>query len=364
MEVSASKDITCPGDTLTITYVITNVSDQELAIFWYGDNTHQVNVYDNVEDLPIGGTFRGTFSYSVSEQDGIDGRAEFAMYFRFMLSDYTGDFEGNGYCSVPVVPRVEFVNYDGTVLQMGAVAAGQTPVYGGATPTRPKDPQYEYVFAGWEPEVVAVEGGLDSDSFRLRSYRYTATYDEVLRSYTVEFVNYDGTQLQSSEVPYGETPKYDGDEPARPEDAQCTYIFAGWSPEIVAVTGEATYTATFTEIAKATLTFDLGGGTLDGQTGTITIEANVGDTINLPGAPTRPGYTFVCWVGSEYEAGAEYVVPEGGHTFTAKWQKVIPETGDGAGGLLAAASLVAAASLAVLIVCAPRRRRRNTGDAE
>lgn len=71
---------------------------------------------------------------------------------------------------------------------------------------------------------------------------------------------------------------------------------------------------------KATLSFDLAGGTLDGKSGTVTIEATVGDTIKLPAAPTRPGYTFVCWKGSEYEAGAEYKV-EGDHSFTAEWSK-------------------------------------------
>ena len=72
---------------------------------------------------------------------------------------------------------------------------------------------------------------------------------------------------------------------------------------------------------KATLTFDLGGGTLDGKTGTITIEANVGDTITLPGAPEKEGYRFLYWKGSRYEAGAEYTVT-GPHDFTAEWEAV------------------------------------------
>ena len=70
---------------------------------------------------------------------------------------------------------------------------------------------------------------------------------------------------------------------------------------------------------KGTLTFDLAGGTLDGKTGKITVEANVGDTIKLPGAPTKKGYAFKFWKGSEYAAGAEYKV-EGDHTFTAVWE--------------------------------------------
>lgn len=70
--------------------------------------------------------------------------------------------------------------------------------------------------------------------------------------------------------------------------------------------------------ATATLTFDLAGGALDGLTGTITQTAKVGDTITLPAAPTRKGYTFRCWRGSEYAAGAAYVVT-GDHAFTAEW---------------------------------------------
>ena len=79
-------------------------------------------------------------------------------------------------------------------------------------------------------------------------------------------------------------------------------------------------------VEKGTLTFDLAGGTLDGKTGKVTIEANVGDTIKLPGAPKREGYTFKCWKGSEYAAGAQYKV-EGDHTFTAEWEKNAATTG-------------------------------------
>ena len=111
-------------------------------------------------------------------------------------------------------------------------------------------------------------------------------------------------------------------DPTKADDAQYTYAFAGWSPAVADVTGEATYKATYTAtpIPKGTLTFDLAGGTLGGKTGTITIVANVGETIKLPGAPTKSGYTFKCWKGSEYAAGTDYKV-EGDHKFTAEWTK-------------------------------------------
>ena len=95
-------------------------------------------------------------------------------------------------------------------------------------------------------------------------------------------------------------------------------------PGTAAITGDTTFTYSFEAIPspakKGTLTFDLAGGTLEGKTGKITIEANVGDTIKLPDTPTREGYTFQYWKGSRYEAGADYKV-EGDHTFTAVWEK-------------------------------------------
>lgn len=47
---------------------------------------------------------------------------------------------------------------------------------------------------------------------------------------------------------------------------------------------------------------------------------NKGDTITLPSAPVREGYTFSYWKGSKYNPGDAYTVV-GDHTFTAMWEK-------------------------------------------
>ena len=133
-------------------------------------------------------------------------------------------------------------------------------------------------------------------------------------------------------------------------------------------------------VKKGILTFDLAGGTLDGKTGMITVEANVGDTVKLPGAPTREGYTFQYWKGSVYEAGAEYKV-EGDHTFTAVWEEnkaktnsVTIDANGGNGGAASSASgsygvntgdnihigfwfMLMAASLTGLVVIAVRGKK-------
>ena len=146
---------------------------------------------------------------------------------------------------------------------------------------------------------------------------------EAPRLYTVKWLDYDGAELyRDVKVPYGTVPKFEGATPTRPSDDKYAYEFAGWDPEIAEVTEDAAYTAKYKAAPrKGVLTFDLAGGTLDGKTGTVTVEANVGDTIKLPGAPTKRGYAFKFWKGSEYAAGAEYKV-EGDHAFAAEWAAV------------------------------------------
>lgn len=148
--------------------------------------------------------------------------------------------------------------------------------------------------------------------------------------HTVTFVNDDGTELQSGEVTHGETPEYTGKTPTKEADAQYTYAFNNWFPEITAAVEDAKYTAEYTAtVNKYDLTFDLNGGTLNGQTGKITMTYEYGAKIKLPDAPTKEGYKFLYWKGSQYEAGAEYTV-DGPHDFTAVWEKVetSPKTGD------------------------------------
>ena len=77
---------------------------------------------------------------------------------------------------------------------------------------------------------------------------YTATFDAVVRKYLITFLDEDGTELCAQEWRYGTMPSCE--EPTKADDEQYTYTFAGWTPEIVAVSGEATYTASYTAKLK------------------------------------------------------------------------------------------------------------------
>jgi|LSQX01.3.fsa_nt_gb hypothetical protein len=146
---------------------------------------------------------------------------------------YTATFEGYGLKQY----TVQFVNYNGDVLQTFEADYGSTTEYTGIIPTKPADAQYEsYTFSGWLPSISIVT----------QDVAYQAQYTNgVAQKYTITFKNYDGTVLQSTKWTYGSYPLYSGSVPEKPDDILCTYDFSGWSPTINFVTEDAIYTACF-----------------------------------------------------------------------------------------------------------------------
>jgi hypothetical protein len=117
-----------------------------------------------------------------------------------------------------------------------------------------------------------------------------------VNKYTITFVNYDDAVLAAYEVEYGTTPAYNGPTPQRPKDGEYSYVFAGWTPEIVQVTGAATYKATFKAVTNVyTITFvDEDGSLLD------QVVVEYGQIPVTTVTPTKPAtaqytYTFDGW---------------------------------------------------------------------
>ena len=178
-----------------------------------------------------------------------------------------------------------FKNEDGTLLSSCEVNYGEMPEYTGATPTKPATAQYTYTFAGWDKAIVAVT----------EETTYTATYTQTVNKYTITFQNEDGSVIEAKEYEYGATPVAPAD-PTKEATAQYTYTFSGWDNTIVAVTGAATYKATFTStLNKYLITFQNEDGSV--------IEAKeyeYGATPVAPADPTKQAtaqytYTFSGW---------------------------------------------------------------------
>ena len=212
---------------------------------------------------------------------------------------------------------VTWKNWDGSVLETDEnVEYGKTPEYNGEEPTKEGDAQYTYTFnGGWTPEIAAVTGDVT----------YTAVFEQTVNEYTVTWKNYDGTVLKTEQVEYGATPKYTDANPTKEGDAQYTYTFTGWTPEIAAVTGNAEYTALFTETVNVyTVTWK------NGDTVLKTDQVKYGETPEYNGdTPTKKGdaqytYTFTGWnpAVAAVTGDAEYtaVFEETVNEYTVTWK--------------------------------------------
>lgn len=148
-----------------------------------------------------------------------------------------------------------------------------------------------------------------------------------INKYKVTFFDEDGKTIlkEETEYEYG-TSAEDIVKPADPtkdSDNQYTYTFAGWTPEISKVVGDAAYIATYEK--KGKLVFEWSDGTPDGEHGQIVFDADLGDKITIPEGPKLEGRTFKYWKGSEYYPGDLYIVV-GNHSFVAVWEDpVVPE---------------------------------------
>ena len=174
---------------------------------------------------------------------------------------------------------ITFADEDGSEISSAKVAYGNMPTPP-EDPTKASTAQYTYAFAGWDKEITKATGATT----------YTATYSATIRSYTITFVNEDGSEISSTKVAYGKLPTTPED-PTKTSTAQYTYAFAGWDKEIVNVTDAATYTATYNKfVRKYIVTFlDFDGSVLDEQS------VAYGNSAESPEKPVRKGYKFIGW---------------------------------------------------------------------
>ena len=135
---------------------------------------------------------------------------------------------------------ITWKNWDGTVVQTAdkegnlqdpyVVTYGTMAEFLGTNPTRKKTIDYTYDFAGWSPAL----GPVTSD------VTYTATFTQKPRMYTIIFQNEGGVEIERQFLTHNEVPVCEN----VPTKVGHTLV---WSPAIAAVTGDATYRATWLE---------------------------------------------------------------------------------------------------------------------
>ena len=189
-------------------------------------------------------------------------------------------------------------------------------IYGvGATLPTADDMTYTgHTFKGWYDnesltgDPVTAIGGTE-----MGNKEYWAKWE--INQYTITFDTDGGSEVAPITQDYGSAITA----PAAP--TREGYTFTGWDKTIPATmpAGDMTITAQWT-VNQYTITYDLDGGTAEGNPDTYTVET---DAFTLKN-PTRPGYTFTGWSGTGLtgEDNLTVTIPAGSignRSYTAHW---------------------------------------------
>ena len=123
---------------------------------------------------------------------------------------------------------------DGKTVKTEQVAYGTMPDYG-SIPTKESTVTEEFTFSGWIPDLAPVT----------KDQTYSGSFNGTTRQYTITWLNADGSLLTTTSVGYGRYPEYPFEEDPTYSDGAHILMFSGWSPALVEVEEETTYTATY-----------------------------------------------------------------------------------------------------------------------
>ena len=167
---------------------------------------------------------------------------------------------------------VQFQNWDHTLLSEQQVAYGM-PAVAPSEPTR-----MGYFFEGWDREFDATMADMTVTAMFRMPYKYT-----------ISWLNDDDSLIEQTIVAEGEMPTHA--DPFKPATEEYTYTFAGWTPDIVPATCDATYTATYSSTKNTYIvTF------VDYDSTVLKVDTvEYGQAATPPANPVRENYYFVGW---------------------------------------------------------------------
>lgn len=185
---------------------------------------------------------------------------------------------------------ITWLNWDGTeiksYIQDGSelIEVSYSVTYGtqaeflGSNPTREPNIDYTYDFTGWTPAL----GKVTSD------VTYTATYSKQPRKYTIIFTTEGGVEIERQFLTHNELPVCEN-VPTK------TGFTLQWEPAIAAVTGDATYRATWLEEppTKYKITFVDYNGTTVLKDDSVAVGTMPTPPADPAGKPATAEFTYV-----------------------------------------------------------------------
>lgn len=200
--------------------------------------SHRIAIYQVVEEetfLVVKKSSMKSVADSIRAKAGVEGDLEWPAGYKAAIEGITAG--GGG--SSDDVRYVTFMSDDGTE-ELGKipVATGYdcpTPKF---TATKESTAQFHFTHDYWATEP---NGATDPNALKAVTEDRVvyATFISVMRSYTITYNDDDGSELNKQTLTYGSMPSY------KPE--KDGFIFAKWEPALAEVTGDAIYTATWSE---------------------------------------------------------------------------------------------------------------------
>ncbi|MBQ6482155.1 MAG: InlB B-repeat-containing protein [Anaerolineaceae bacterium] len=216
-----------------------NIAEAEVSLsntsFDYDEQEKSVTV----NDVKLAGESLSSETDYTVEMNGTSG-TDAAVYT--VKVNGKGNYTGTTQADWSIIKQnyeVSWLNDDNSLIDTTSVIYGEMPVHD--DPVKTPTAQYTWTFLKWDPELSPVKAPTE----------YKAVYTETVNTYTIVWKNYDGEVLKTDEnISYGEMPVYEGT-PVREGNAEISYTFSGWKPEVTQVTGDAEYTADFSNSTNA-----------------------------------------------------------------------------------------------------------------
>jgi len=211
--------------------------------------------------------------------------------------------------------------YNGeTLYYTESITDGGNGVYSG-TPTKSSTPQYTFTFAGWSKDD---DNTVDADARNnvTADRNIYACYTNTIRTYTVTWKNSNNNTLETdNSVPYGTVPTYNSATPVDPSGQGSPFVT--WVPEVAAITGNTTYTASYKPVYVVTFKSQ------DGATTLQTVNVVQGNTATYTGTtPTNVDQTtFLGWSDSMNSNTADAVLTniQSNKTVYAAFESVVED---------------------------------------
>jgi hypothetical protein len=182
------------------------------------------------------------------------------------------------YASTKIDYTIVFYNYGKTVDTQTLHYGDPVSYQGSETISRAEDYKGTYRFLGWNTQEDAAQE-LDMTAVKVTgNMSFFAIYELTRKTYTVTFYDYDQTTILQQETYESDaTPTYTKATPTRPSVSN-TYTFTGWNKPLVAVTGDATYYATYSAVTND-LSYELSS---DGSSYAVIKYTGTGTEIYIP----------------------------------------------------------------------------------